>query len=444
MTLVNWRTKSKPRAHPGVPRADYLTRGSLRVPGTFMPHSTDVFVARQPIFDAHQRVYAYELLFRSVPENYFTPGPDPETPASRVLSHGTFVGLSSLTDHKPAFVSFSREALVGELAFTLPRQDIVVEVLDTVKADGGTLDACRRLKASGYRLALADYVDTPERAPLVEFADFVKVDVLNSPPGTGEAVARKYRSAHRRALAGKVETRESLRVAASQGFDYFQGNFFSRPASVTSKSIPAFRLNYLRLLHELNRPEVDMRRLEEVVKKEASMTYRLLRRVNSVAYGFRLETSSLRHALVLLGEREIRLCATVWAMADLARDLPSELVVASTLRARLCETLAPLAGLAARSLDVFLVGMFSMLDVILDQPMDRILVALPLATDVHDALLGGQNPLRTVLDCVLAYEQARWDRASDLAVAAGIPERELPTCYLEALEWTRDIFQGPA
>jgi c-di-GMP-related signal transduction protein len=407
-----------------------------------MPQSTDVFVARQPIFDEKQRVFAYELLFRSGPENFFSPGQSPEAQTSNVISNGMVVGLSSLTDNKPAFVNFSREALVGDLAFALPPKEIVVEILESVEADGETLAACERLKAAGYRLALDDFVDTPDRAPLAGLADFIKVDVLATPASQSTQIAKKFRVGGRRTLAEKVETRDAMAEAKANGFDYFQGYFFSRPVMVTTRTIPAFRLNYLRLLHELNRPEVNMRRLEDVVKQEASMTFRLLRRVNSAAFSFRLETSSLRHALVLLGEREIRMCATVWAMADLAHDKPSELVVASTLRARLCELLAPLGELGDRSLDLFLVGMFSMLDAILDLPMDRILVSLPLGGDVRDALLGGQNPLRSVLDCVMAYEQGLWDRASNLAVAAGIPEREIPTCYLEAVAWTRDIFQS--
>lgn len=409
-----------------------------------MPQFTDIFVARQPILDDRQRVFAYELLFRSDPENYFSPGRNPELQTSHVISDGMFVGLACLTDNKPAFVNFSREALVGDLAFALPQKGVVIEVPETVVADAETLAACRRLKAAGCRLALDDYVDTPERAPLAELADFIKVDVLSTSPADCVAIAGKYRTPQRRTVAEKVETRDMLQAARVQGYDFFQGYFFSRPTIAASRKIPGFRLNYLRLLYELNRPDVDMRRLEEVVKQEASMTFRLLRRVNSAAYGFRLETSDLRHALVLLGAREIRTCATVWAMADLARDMPSELVVASTLRARLCELIAPLAQMGDRSLDLFLVGMFSMLDAILDQPMDLILESLPLSSDVRGALLGEQNPLRAVLDCVLAYEQARWDRASDLAVAAGIPEREIPTCYLEAVEWTRNVFQWPA
>jgi c-di-GMP-related signal transduction protein len=407
-----------------------------------MPHTTDIFVARQPIFDDRQRVFAYELLFRSGPENFFTPGRSPELQTSHVISNGMFIGLAVLTDSKPAFVNFSREALVGDLALALPPKEIVVEILESVVADEETLAACRRLKKAGYRLALDDFVDVPERAALVPFADFIKVDVRATPPEAGAAVARRYKTADVRIVAEKVESREEMQAARTHGFDYFQGYFFSRPVIVSSRTIPGFRLNYLRLLAELNRPEIDMRRLEEVVKQEASMTFRLLRRVNSAAFGFRLETSSLRHALVLLGEREIRTCATVWAMADMARDVPSELVVASTLRARLCEMLAPLAQMPDRSLDLFLLGLFSSLDAILEQPMERILQSLPLGGDIREALLGGPNPLRGVLECVMAYEQGLWDRASDLALAAGISEREIPTCYLEAVEWTRDIFQA--
>jgi c-di-GMP-related signal transduction protein len=409
-----------------------------------MPAATDIFVARQPIFDGRQHVYAYELLFRSGPEHYFSAGRTPDAQTSHVISNGMFVGLDSLTDGKPAFVTFCRESLVGDVAFVLPPKDIVVEIAEAVEVDEPVLAACRRLKAAGYRIALDGYLDVPSRSALTEFADFIKVDVLHTPLAECGAIARKYQSPPCRILAEHVETRDALRVATDQGFQYFQGFYFSRPTLVPSTTIPGFRLNYLRLLSELNRPEVDMRRLEAVVKQEASITYRLLRRVNSAAYGFRVETSSLRHALVLLGEREIRMCATVWALADLGRDQPAELVVTSTLRARFCEMLGPAARIADRTSDLFLVGMFSTLDAILGQPMDRILETLPLPDDVAAALVGTPNRLRSVLDCAVAYEQGRWDDAAATAAAAGIAEADLPSCYLEAVEWTREIFRSPA
>lgn len=405
---------------------------------------TDIFVARQPIFDVKQRVFAYELLFRSGPENYFRPGSHPDLPTSSVISNGMFVGLGTLTDQKPAFINFSREPLVNDFAMALPAKQVVIELVESIEPDADVLAACKRLKTAGYRLALDHHIDSPARAPLVELADFLKVDVLATSSAERAAIGAKYAGSRHRILAERVETRETQAEALKQGFHYFQGYFFSRPTMVASKTIPGFRLNYLRILKELNRPDVDMRRIEEVVKQEASMTFRLLRRVNSAAYGFRMETSALRHALVLLGEREIRLCATVWSMSDLARDLPSELVVVSTLRARLGELLAPSLGMRDRSMDMFLLGMFSTLDAILEQPMDQIAATLPLAADIRDALVGQPGPLRAALDLIIAYEQGRWDDVPALAAATGVNESAIPTAYLDAVAWTRGIFQGNA
>ena len=404
--------------------------------------AADVFVARQPIFDERQRVFAYELLFRAGTANYFTPGPNPDMPASHVLSNSMFLGMASLTDSKPAFLNFTRAALVGDFAFTLPPRDAIIEVLETVEPDDEVIKACKRLKAAGYRVALDDFVDQSSRAPLVDLADFIKVDVLATAPAERAALSRAYRTPSRHMIAEKVETKESVADTAAAGYQFFQGYFFSRPKVMSSKVLVGYRLNYLRLMKELNQPEVNMWRLEEVVKQEASITLRLLRRVNSAAYGFRMPTSALRHALVLLGETEVRRCATVWSMAELAKDLPSELIVASTLRARLCEMLATPAGLVERSSDMFLVGMFSMLDAILEQPMDQILSTLPLADDVRHALSGGANTFRAVLDSVTAYERGQWDEASGFAEQAGLTGRDISTCYPEAIAWTRGIFHS--
>jgi c-di-GMP-related signal transduction protein len=410
--------------------------------GTTDHGSTDVFVARQPIFDGRQRVFAYELLFRSGTDNYFIPGANLDMPSSHVIANSMLQGLAKLTDSKPAFLNFSRSALVNDFAFAMPARDVVIEVLESVEPDAEVLEACGRLKRAGYRVALDDFVDRPNYAPLVSVADFLKIDVLATTRDARAALSRTYRSDRRKLVAEKVETREVFDQTVSEGYQYFQGYFFSRPVIMTSKALTGYRLNYLRLIQELNQPDVDMQRLENVVKQEASLTLRVLRRVNSAAYGFRMTTSSLRHALVLLGEREIRLCATVWSLAEIAKDLPSEVIVSSTLRARLCERLAKPAGLADRSSELFLVGMFSMLDAILQQPMDQILATLPLSDDVRHALAGGANPLRAVLDAVTAYERGRWDDVSTLASQAGFTDRDISGCYGDAIAWTRSIFDA--
>jgi EAL and modified HD-GYP domain-containing signal transduction protein len=404
--------------------------------------ATDVFVARQPIFDDRQRVFAYELLFRSGTDNFFVPCGNPDMPSSQVIANSMFQGLTGLTDSKPAFLNFSRSALLNDFAFALPRRHVVIELLETVEPDEDVIAACRRLKDAGYRLALDDFVDAPGYAPLVEMADFLKIDVLATPADRRADLSRRYRTDRRRLLAEKVETREVVDQTKTEGYQYFQGYFFSRPVIMASKALAGYRLNYLRLIRELNQPEVDLQRLEDVVKQEASLTLRILRRVNSAAFGFRMATSSLRHALVLLGEREIRLCATVWSLAELARDLPSEIIVSSTLRARLCERLAGPAGLADRASELFLVGMFSMLDAILQQPMDRIVETLPLSDDLRHALTGGANALRAVLEAVMAYERGQWQEASALAHHAGFSDRDISSCYSEAIGWTRAIFEA--
>jgi c-di-GMP-related signal transduction protein len=403
--------------------------------------ATDLFVARQPIFDASNRLFAYELLFRSGPENYFAATGDPGVPTSRVISSGMFIGLGTLASGKPAFVNFGREALLSDLCYALPPTGTVVEVLETVAPDEEIVAACRRLKATGYRIALDDYEDRPEWEPLVALADFIKLDVLATPRIRCAALARRFRARGLAVVAEKVETREAFAESAAFGCTHFQGYYFSRPTVVRSRTVPGYRLNYLRLLHALNGPDADIPQLEEIVKKEVSLSFRLLQRANSAAFGFRQTTQSLRHALVLLGEREIRMCATIWALANLAKDTPSEVVVSSTLRARLCELLAPAAGLGALAGDLFLVGAFSMLDVILERPVEDVLAELPLSADAHAALCGRPNALRSVLEVVMAYERGHWEEAAAIAAQAGIDDRELPDLYVRALEWTREVFQ---
>lgn len=409
---------------------------------TVQQGATDIFVARQPIFDERQRVFAYELLFRSGTDNYFIPGANTDMPSSHVIANSMLQGVAQLTGGKPAFLNFSRSAVVNDFAFALPPRDVVIELLESVEPDEEVLKACARLKGAGYRLALDDFVDRPGYAPLVSMANFLKVDVLATTSGERAALSRTHRSDRLKMVAEKVETREVVNQTIAEGYQFFQGYFFARPVIMSSKALTGYRLNYLRLIKELNQPEVDMQRLEDVVKQEASLALRLLRRVNSAAYGFRMTTTSLRHALVLLGEREIRLCATVWSLAEVAKDLPSEIIVTSTLRARLCERLGKLSGMADRASELFLVGMFSMLDAILQQPMDQILATLPLSDDLRHALSGGDNMLRAVLDAVVAYERGMWDDVSALAARAGFTDRDISSCYAEAIAWTRGIFEG--
>jgi EAL and modified HD-GYP domain-containing signal transduction protein len=319
---------------------------------------------------------------------------------------------------------------------------VVIELLESIEADDEVMAACRRLKRGGYSIALDDFVDRDQLRPLLPFADFVKVDVLDSERQEWHALPARLSSLPAKVLAEKVETREVFDEAIARGYKCFQGYFFSRPSMIARRDVPGFRLNYMRLLEELQRPKVSLDRIEMLVKQEASIAYRLLRRVNSAARAFRTEVRSIRHALVLLGQQEVRTCAMVWTIAELGRDQPAELVLASSVRARVAELLAPHAGCDGRASDLFLLGLFSMLDALMQQPMEVLAAGLPVATDVRCALEGGPNRLRDILDCVIAYERADWEQFTALALQVGVDESRVAACYMDAFAWSRTMFQG--
>jgi c-di-GMP-related signal transduction protein len=400
----------------------------------------DTFLARQPIFDHRRRVFAYELLFRSGPENYFC-APNRVMPSAHVISSG-MLGVPELTDGKLAFMNFTRESLLADFATVLSPEEVVVELLESVPADPEVLEACARLKKAGFRIALDDYVESEATAPFLRYADFIKVDVLSTTSDERARLSRDLAPAGIAMLAEKVETWEMFGQAANGGYRYFQGYFFSRPVMISSKAIPGFRLNYLRLVEELSHP-TSVDRLERIVKQEASIAYRLLRRVNSLAFGFRTEVRSLRHALVLLGEHEIRTSAMVWLFAEIGQEAPSEVVVASTLRARACELIAEECPGRVNPSELFLVGLFSMLDAIMERPMEQVISNLPISDAARDALLGRQNGLKAVLDCVLAYERGGWTEAAALAQTAGIEQEALSSSYYQALIWVSHVFRLP-
>jgi c-di-GMP-related signal transduction protein len=426
---------------PEVPAHELQAGGEPGEPGG-AARGPQTFVARQPIFDDRDRVVAYELLFRSGLENYFHHDTHHDTATSQVISEGAFLGLESLAQGKLAFLNFSRAPLVNDMAFVLPRDRVVIEVLETVEPDRHVVAACERLKAAGYRIALDDFPAEQTDHPLLPLADFVKVDFLATPPATRRELSERLSARGIRMLAEKLETRESKDEAIDAGYRLFQGYFFSRPIVVSARKVPAFRMNYLRLLQEITDPAVTAARLEAVVKQDLSITYRLLRHINSAAFGFVMEIKSLRHALTLLGLNEIRRWASVWAMADLGREAPGELVVDSVARARFCELLAQRTAFRHRASDLFLMGLFSHLDAIMSRPLDEILSALPVPPEVRAALLGDDNPLRRVLETVVAYEAADWERCAGCCELAGLPEDDLPGCYLRATEWTGEIFNS--
>jgi EAL and modified HD-GYP domain-containing signal transduction protein len=313
-----------------------------------------------------------------------------------------------------------------------------------VTPDDQVIAACQRLKDAGYQIALDDFVDADEYAPLVSLADIIKVDVLATTPAGRRAMVDRYAPKGIRLLAEKVETPEMFREAVDEGYAYFQGYFFARPSMLRARSAPEFRLTYLRLLQEASRPDVDLRRMAAIISQDVTLSYRLLRRINSAYYGIRGTVSSILEAVRLLGVEDIRRWASLLFLATLSLNKPHELVVESALRARFCESLAGDVGLAAQRDDLFILGMFSLLDAMLDRPLSELVSELPLTPSVKAALLGEPNAIRRVFDCAVAYLSGDWANMAAGVAALGLGEETLPLRYRDALMWVEKALPSGA
>ena len=396
------------------------------------------YVARQPIFDRGEKVFGYELLFRDGLENAFSGDTDEASRAT--LDRSLLMGLDVLCDGRRAFVNCTRDVLLKDYMTLLPSTLAVAEILESVEPDDLVIAACRHLKEAGYLIALDDFVENDPREPLTELADFIKVDLQLTQLDRAAAMIKRYGPWRCRMLAEKVETREEFTVARKAGFMYFQGYFFRRPETVVAREIPANSVNYLRMWQAVSKPELDVREIEKVIKGEASICYRLLRYLNSAAFGFASEIHSVRHALAMLGEREVRRWVRLVATLGAGQSKPSELVLSALVRARFCELLSP--KIAHGDSDLFLMGLISLMDVILETPMQQILDNIPLDQETNAVLLGGASRLRPLYQLMLAQESGEWPAAAELASHLHLDENEVAECYWEAMRWAREVSGG--
>lgn len=387
-----------------------------------------------------QNVFGYELLFRSGFENVFQPNTSPDQATSKVISDSFFLlNLHSLTGGKKAFINIPRDILIKEFLFLLPKEQIVGEILETVPPDDEVVAACKKLKQAGYLLAMDDFVYEERYQPLIELADFIKVDFLSTSHEDRSRLVKKIGPSGVRFLAEKIESHKMFTEAKEMGYTFCQGYFFSKPKIIMGKDIPGFKIHYLRLLQEIHYPDLHFEKLSEIMKREVSISFKLLRYINSAFFGLRHKISSLKQALLLLGEKEVRKWVTLITLATLGEDKPEEVITQSVFRAKFCELLAPLAGLLHRSEDLFLLGLFSMIDVLLDRSLSDVLLDLPIVEDIKGALLGEKNRLGEVYQYVLSYEKGAWHQVSQQGAYLGMDEQKVAPLYLKALRWSEDF-----
>jgi c-di-GMP-related signal transduction protein len=406
---------------------------------------TTIFVARQPIFDRSRRVQGYELLFRRSQENVARVT-DGRSATGHVLSASYLdIGIQELTAGMPAYINFSRDLLLDGTPSMMPPGQVVIEILEDVVPDGEVLESVRSLKKLGYRFALDDFTGSAAFAPLIPLMDIVKVDLLGLDRQRIADILRSVRLAAGRSttlLAEKVETHDQLTDARLRGFDLFQGYFFSMPEVLRSTRISESKLAHLKLMKTFQDPSIDYRRMEEIVKSDVALTTKLLKYINAAAYPWAGRVQSVKHALVLLGESNIRRWVSLVALAEMARDKPYELAVTSSCRGRFCELAGGEAEEDHSELDHFLLGALSTLDAMLDVSMELAVEPLPISSELKAALCGESNSLHNLLELTRAYERGDWRRLAPLCRRANLRESALPTLYREALRWSDRVLRN--
>lgn len=400
--------------------------------------SKPLYAARQPILGRDDQVFGYEILFRDSAENRFSAKDADKASASSIETSAAAFGLTSLVGERLAFVNLTKDALLAEYFRMLPKERTVLELLETIEPDAQVLDTCRRARAEGYRFALDDYTFNESAAPLLEVADIIKVDFRLAAHARKAQAVDSLKTRGLRVLAEKVETIEEHRIALAAGYDYFQGYYYCKPEMVQTRDLPPAKVSVLRFMAEVAKDDVSFDRLEDLFRTDPGLTLRLLRYLNSAAFGWRHEIPSMRQALAVMGLRPLRKWATMLGMMQLCDDRPRELAVTALSRGRFAERIGPATGLQPQGDDLFLTGMLSLVDTMVGRPIPEIIDTLSVPDSVRTALLAHENPLGPVLDLVTAYEQGDWKKVDATSQSVHVNARQLDEAYVDSLQWAEE------
>jgi len=398
----------------------------------------EVYVGRQPIFDQNQELYAYELLYRSSEQNRYY-GIDGSKATSDVIVN-TFIniGVEKISNGKKCFINFTEELLLNDIPTYFNPSMVVIEILEDVVPTQEVLDSIKNLKTLGYTIALDDFVLNEDNQVFIQYADIIKIDFTQTSVQAIIRLLNEKQSKHIKFLAEKIETREEYLIAKSLGFHLFQGYFFSKPIVVKGKSMKKhINDKYIQILHELNsiEPEIDL--IVKYVESDLSLTYKLLRLVNSAAFHMRNKVQSVKQAILILGLYELRKWITVLAINIDGDHVNSEVLMMSMCRAKLAEQISKHGTFS--SSEFFLLGMFSLIDTLLNCTMERILEELPLSMDVKSALLGKEGPIGAILDIFSALESGKLEGLPPVLSEYNLSEEMLYEYYLKAQTWSNNI-----
>lgn len=400
------------------------------------------YAARQPILDKNKNLFAYELLFRDSIDNIF-PDIDGDEATSKMIEASKFnMGIHEFTGNKPAFINFTLETLSKGYAGMLTNEEVVVEILETVKPGKKLLALCKDLYEKGYTLALDDYEHQGVWAHFYPYVKIIKIDVQ----ATGVDEIKQIKQAiekfpHIQLLAEKVETHEEYNQALELGFEYFQGFFFSKPEMVKAKNLSPSQMAMAELLYETSKPEMDLASITSVFERDVSLSYKLLRYANSAMFKRASEISTIKQALVILGSAELKRFLGLMFAANVNPDKPTELINMAMTRAKFCEQIAGKVNAPLDTSLAFLTGLLSMIDAILDESLESIMEKLPLAQEIKDPLLTRKGVMAALIKLVELIEHAEWDKTAIVMEKLQLEKDQVVEAYNEALAWSDEQAQ---
>ena len=403
----------------------------------------DVFIARQPIFDAARGLVAYELLYRENGESTKFSNIDGSTATSILISDAlTVFGLENITNGKLAFINFTRKLIMDDFALVCSPEEIVLEIVEDTYIDDVLIEKIKVLKQAGYRIALDDYIGDSQYDRLLEYADIIKVDFLGMSLEKREAIAKKFEGTGKILLAEKVESNEDYEHALKHKYTMFQGYFFSKPKTMSKKTLNIHPGSYVQIIRELGKNEPDFNNLTESVKRNVGLTYKLLQHINTLRYFRYFRVKSIRMALVTLGLDEVRRWVLLMMARDLGRKSNEELIKIAFIRGVFAERISLHTRHRNRNNEVFIMGMFSMMDLIAETDINEALKDMPLEKDIVGAILGDEeSEMFYILDFVVSYEQGNWEKIEKYEDKILMSREEMAQCYFDCIFYTDNLFE---
>lgn len=400
----------------------------------------DIFIARQGIYNENEELIAYELLYRNSIENKFNKIVSEKIATYKVIENISSFGLDNLTDGKKAFVNFPEELINKNIATLLPKDKVVIEILENVNPTKEVLKNLSELKSQGYKIALDDVENEIDIIKFAKVIDIIKVDFILSNHNSRKNMAKICRKSNIKMLAEKIESIEEFEEAKSLGFEFFQGFYYSKPSILLGKDIAIKNASIFMILVELVRENYNIDKVENIMKTDVALTYKFFNFINSSYFNFFYEIGSIKQAIMLIGRYELRKWLSILSVVEMSSGKNNEYAKNTVIRAKFSEEIAQI--IAPKEAEAaFMVGLFSNLHIMIEKDIDYVVDTLPVTYEIKQALLGEDNILRNILDLVLAYEKVDEEEIRTLTSRLNIKEGLLWKIYSNCLSWSKKIIE---